>query len=373
MIINEIKKHKKIIIILVSILLLFLITIILIKIDQKKKYEKFMEEETARVKQYTALTDFQSIQEVALYLDCKLEKQEKSQKENVDYDIYMTLPIDVADGHAKHKTFLEKLIQYSAYALKYKNFIIIDKSKNINIAVVCNEKEQEIETYYINNVENYFTTKQNEENIDSFKTTSEIELNVTSNELQQIISLDWRSSNLQVGTAESTFKGYDIYFDEGYQIKKVAGKVFNIVFTDKYQNNVVNNLNVNSTIEEIKNSLGKPQFESGNLIGYKSKDFYVFFYNNQISIYRVDYYDTEKFAEIIDKYKESTDTKSFVDEVKSNWTDYDISDYGTNYIKIQYTLKGITIKYDSTEKQGIVVYNNYNGKLLRKSNFRRSC
>lgn len=364
MIISKIKKHKKAIIISVSILLLFLITIILVKIDQRRKYQKYIEEETARVKQYTSLEEFKSIEEVALYLDCKFEKQEKSERDNINYDIYMKLPIDVADGDLSHKAFLEKLIQYSAYALKYKNFVIIDKEHKTNITVICNEEQNEISTYYINDIENYFVTKQNEENIEKFTQVKEIELTATSNILQQLISFNWRSNAIQAGTAESTYKGYDIYFDEGYEIKKVDGKVFNIVFNEKYQENVINNFNVNSTLEEIKDSLGKPQFESGSLIGYKSKDFYVFFYNKQISIYRVDNYDTETFAELIEKYKNSTNTKEFVDEVKRNWTDYDSFEYRTNYIKVQYTLKGICIKYDSTEKQGIVVYNNYKGKIL---------
>ena len=34
--------------------------------------------------------------------------------------------------------------------------------------------------------------------------------------------------------------------------------------------------------QEIEKSLGKPKFESGNLIGYKSENIYVFFYKNQI-------------------------------------------------------------------------------------------
>ncbi|MCR5147259.1 MAG: hypothetical protein K6B70_08005 [Clostridia bacterium] len=371
MTINSIKKYKKPIIIVVIILLLFLITIILIKINQDKKHKKYIEEETARVKQYTALTDFKSIEEVALYLDCEFEKKEVSKKDNIDFDIYMKLPVNVTDK--ARKTFTEKLMQYSAYVLKYKNFVIIDKSHKVNITVICKEKEQEIETYYINDKENYYVVQENEENIEKFETiNNDAKLNITSTELQQIITLDWHLYGNQIGTAESTFRGYDIYFDEGFQIKKIDGKVFNIVFTEKYKNNVIDTLKVNSSVEEIKKQLGEPQFKSGNLIGYKTKDIYVFFYNNQISIYRVDNYDTEKFAELVEKYKDSTDTKAFVDEVKLIWTDYDSFDYKTNYIKIQYALKGICIKYDSTEKQGIVIYNNYKGKILRKSNNGRS-
>ena len=47
-----------------------------------------------------------------------------------------------------------------------------------------------------------------------------------------------------------------------------------------------------------------------------------------------------------------------------------ILSFDENNVKLQYTLKGLAVKYDSTTKKGVIVYNNYKGKLLRKSDFR---
>ena len=369
MIINKKKDYRKLIIISLIILLLFLITIIIVNYNKKIKEQKAWEQEVERVKKYTALTDFQNIEEVAMYLNCKFIKQEDSKRENISYDIYMTLPVKYDYNNTENKNFTENLIQFSAYVLKYKNFVILDEENNTTILVMCNEEKQLISAYYINNIENYFDLMQTRENAKKIeKTIEEIaSLDVTSPELNQLIENNWTPENVEFGTRESLYRNYDIYFDEGIQVRKVAGKVFNIVFTDKYQGTIVNNLNATSTIEEIKQSLGKPQFENGNLIGYKGDKIYIFFCDNQVSVYRVEQYETEDIAKVIEnKSLNNENEKVFVDEIRKTWKDYDIYEFDDNNVKLQYTLKGLCIKYDSTTKKGVIVYNNYNGKILRK-------
>lgn len=374
MIINKKRSHKKIIIIFTLIVLLFLITIILVKYNQKLKQQRLWEQNVERVKKYTAITDFQNMEEVSAYLNCKFIKQQDSERENIAYDIFMELPVNFENETTENKNFIENLIQFSAYVLKYKNFVILDEKNNTSLVVLCNEEKQIVSTYYINNIENYFDIIENKENIGNFKTTQTSQMDITSQELEQLIENNWQLNKMDFGTKESFYRNYDIYFDEGIQIRKVNGKVFNIIFTDKYQNTIVNNLNANSTIDEIKNSLGKPQFENGNLIGYKGDKLYVFFCDNQVSVYRIEEYETEKIAEIIEnKSSENSNEKVFVDEIRNIWKDYDIYIYDENYVKLQYTLKGLCIKYDSTTKKGVIVYNNYSGKLLRKYYFRRYC
>ena len=368
MIINKKKSYKKLIIISLIIILLFLITIIVVKYNRKIKEQKFWKQEVQRVRQYTSITEFKNIQEVAAYLNCKFIKQEDSKRENTDYDIYMTLPVRYDNGNTENKNFTENLIQFSAYVLKYKNFVILDEENNTSIFVMCNEEKQVISTYFINNTENYFDlieTRENATKIDTVETISSLE--VTSQELITLMENDWKTDNVNFGTKESLYRNYDIYFDEGIQIRKVAGKVFNIVFTKKYESTIINNLKSTSTLDEVKQSLGKPQFENGNLIGYKGDKIYVFFCDNQVSVYRVEQYETDDIANIIEsKSTNSENEKVFVDEIRNTWKDYDIYEFDENNVKLQYTLKGLCIKYDSTTKKGVIVYNNYKGKLLRK-------
>lgn len=360
-------RYKKIFIIVTIIILLFLITIILIENNKREKQQRWIQQETERVKQFTSIDNFTTIEEVALYLNCKYIKQEDSTYENINVNIYMQLPINVENVNSSSENFVEKLIQYSAHALKYKNFAIIDDSSNTKIFVFCNEEKQLISTYYINNKENYYEKARNTENINNFNIIEPFKLNITSDILKKLIDNNWNTNGVDLGTAESYYRNYNIYFDEGIQIRKIKDKVFNIVFTEKYSNTIIDNLNVNSTTDEIRNTLGSPQFECGNLIGYKSNDLYVFFSNGQVSIYRVEKYETDKIAQVIQKkIQDNQNEKDFIEVIKNIWDDYDVYDYNTDFVKLQYTLKGMCIKYDSTKTKGVIIYNNYTGKILRK-------
>lgn len=59
----------------------------------------------------------------------------------------------------------------------------------------------------------------------------------------------------------STFRNYDIYFDNGYRIRNINGKVFNIVFTNKFQKGVIDDIKVGDSFDKIKQSLGNNYIE----------------------------------------------------------------------------------------------------------------
>lgn len=352
-------KNKKRIYIL-STILIILIIIVCININKKKEKEKFIQQEMQRVLQYSDISDFQNIEEVFLYLNSELLSKEDANIENVDYILKSKIKYNL---EVEMKDYYEKLIQYSAYALDYKNFYIIDEDKKISIYVLCDSEKQAISKYYINDEESYFEKMESNQNIGKFSETESIQVNIISEELQQIISKNWQTIGINLGTQDSTYRNYDIYFDEGYEIRKVNGKVFNIIFTDKYNKEIFENIKIDNTKEEIEKMLGKPTFLSNNVFGYKTEKFYMFFSNKQISIYPIVEYNTNKVIEIIEKYKDSEEIQEYINEIKLIWKDYDKYDYGSNYVILQYTLKGICFKYDLTAQNGIVFYNNYSGLI----------
>ena len=211
-----INKRKKIIIISIIIILLFLITILLVKLGQEKKRQQHIQEETARVKQYTSIQEFKNMEEVALYLNCTFIKQEEVQDSNINYNVYMKLPEEVCSNKAENRTFFENLIQYSAHALDYKNFCIIDEKNNTKVLVECNHDNKTVNAYSIDGVVNYFEKQQNTENMNNLKQIKPINIEITSQQLKQIISNSWSTNNINLGTSESTYRNYDVYFDEGY-------------------------------------------------------------------------------------------------------------------------------------------------------------
>ena len=354
---------KKNIIIFTIVVLLFLITIAVINISKNINEQKRLEKEQERVKQYTTLEDFKTMEEVALYLNSKFIKQETSEEDNIQDIVYIELSVKPVENEIANQGFYEKLIQYSAQVLKYNNFNIVDSKNKIIVTVVCDKTAQMVGTYYINGVQNYFEKLENKQNVEALNKVEEIEVTINSEDLKNIVNNQWKIDNINLGSAESIYKGYDIYFDEGIETRVIQKKFFNIIFNQKYNKKIVNDLTTSSTQEQIIAKLGEPQFKVGNLIGYKSKLMYIFFYNNQVSIYRNEEYDTEKIAQLIEQYNQDNNIVDFFNKVKEIWNDYDKYTNSKDNILLQYTLKGLALEFNSSSKNGIIIYNNYNGKI----------
>lgn len=354
--------RKKIIMICIFCILLFLIVIISIKIYQGNKQKKEMEELRHQVLGYSSIEDFKSVQEVALYLDCELIGIEDCEQDNARYNVKMRISKRLGDEGAKQ--VYEKLVQYCAYVLKYEDFYIIDEDSGIVIFILCNKDSGLVSKYFINSDENYFKNVESKGAINNSTVieNASIQVKIESDILNKIVKNNWQVPE-NIGVAESQFDKYDIYFDEGFKIRKVNNSVYNIVFDDNYNQNIINNVGTKSTKKEIEKNLGKPQFELSELIGYKLKNMYVFFYKNQVSVYQCKQYNTEKIAQFFEQYNDDKNFEKLINKVKDVWKDYDVYEYGSNYILLQYSNKGIAFKYGVDNNNGIYLYNNYAGKV----------
>lgn len=188
------------------------------------------------------------------------------------------------------------------------------------------------------------------------------ELSVKSYELKSLVKNSW--SGTDFGTKESVFDNYDIYFDEGLEVRMIAGKVYNIVFTEKYKKNIIGNIKSNTNLEEIIEELGQPNFggKSINLIGYKFEDYYIFFNGKQASVYR-----NENIEYKNDIFTSGSSKKELFDDIIEDWDDFDllienINNGNINYALINYAYKGIRISVMGNQME-IIVYNNCNLKI----------
>ena len=91
-------------------------------------------------------------------------------------------------------------------------------------------------------------------------------MSVSSIELTNLINNNWNPSNVNLGTKESTFKKYDIYFEEGIEIRNISKKVFNIVFNDKYQKDVISGIKVGTNLDSIENRFGTAPYTSTGIL-----------------------------------------------------------------------------------------------------------
>ena len=185
--------------------------------------------------------------------------------------------------------------------------------------------------------------------------------------LQSCINNNW-DNNINFGTRESIFDEYYIYFDEGIKVKTIQNKIYNIIFNKKYSENVINDLFPGIDLANVELTLGKPSFEDEKLgvIGYKGNEMYVFFTNEEISIYRNPDVDIEDFFELSDRFiAEKIDFLDFMNELTYIWPDYSEYEYTENTMFIAYPLKGIEIKLNYDDISGILVYNNIKSTLPR--------
>ena len=356
--INRIKKLglKKIILILAILFATFTIIIVMSRFIQNKIVENKVKNKT-----YSSMADFESVQEVVIYMGGKYISE--GEKNGIKY-IYLEFNKDLYEENGNsNRVFFENISCYIAYVLKYNNFVMIDNSKKLIIEISCDKEGKKLKTMTVNGNSNYFAEEDAKRQIDKYTETNNTELSINSKIINDLIKNNWNSSKIKFGTRESIFEKYDIYFDEGIEARTIGNKLFNIVFTNKYPEAVVNNIKVGESFENIKKVLGAPTFEQDNIIGYKSKDIYIFFGEDEISIYRNDKDENEDFTTLLNKLNEETDINKITNELTDIWNDYDEYRNEGNAIRITYSLRGVQLTYNTSSRNGIVLYNNYVGKV----------
>lgn len=355
------RKTIKIVLIVILILILVIIAVRAL-ILYNEKQSQFEE------KRYDTPADFYTVEEVARYMDCEYIREEEPKNESYDLDIYLKFKYDLYTDGASNKDYFYRAIVLFTQVTEYQNIRLIDEERDILIAIYGDPEEEKISRLYINGKENYFGETDTLQELDKYTSAATVRIDVNSPLLQDIIKNDWDTTKVNLGSQESSLDEYEIYFDEGYRVKKRATTIFNIEFTDKYTESVVNNIKVGTSFEEIQNQMGTPAFGGTeyNFIGYMSYNLYVFFWEDRISVYQVDSMtDEQQFLTLFEKFRQDLDLRSFVNALTDMWPDYSEYAYDTDYLHLTYILKGIEIKVNIDMDNGVTFYSNYNGSYLQ--------
>lgn len=345
MVIKDKKKFRRTIIIIVAILLLF--TIVIIKGMNNK---------------YKTIEDFKNEKQVLEYLGCNYIRTESSKDKEYKQKIYVKFNKDLYENGKSNERFFQNLIQMVTVVSKYKSTILTDTQKDITIKIKCDQYE--MQNYYINDIENYFAKQDSNNGISKYQEEFETRMIINSSIIKQAINKKWIYKEIDFGSKESEFENYNIYFDEGIKVRVVNNKVFNIVFNSNYTKPVVDSITVGTKIGNVKEILGTPTYSNdlNKIIGYKNKDIYVFFTNEEISIYRVENEYKDNFYKLLERFANSEiDFQSFTNELTTLWIDYDEYANIDTYYSLNYTLKGVSIKVTPEDKDGVHLYNNYLG------------
>jgi hypothetical protein len=308
-------------------------------------------------------TGYSSIKEIITSYGCTYDNDTYNEKRDYPVEIKLVFKCNLYENDESNEEFFDNIIADIAKFVNYTSFKMIDTDNDITIEVVC--QNGKIFQTIINDIEDYFIYMDSQLESSKYKeiTTTTLVSNVSV--LDYLIDNDW-STKADFGTRESIFKNYNIYFDEGIEYRKIGSEVYNVIFTSNYTEPVVNNIRVGASLSAVKQSLGTPSFEDEdlNVIGYKGKDIYVFFTNNEISIYKNKKYDYTGFWKLIDKFlEEDMEFKDFMNELTYLWMDYSEYTYSSESMFIAYPNRGIEVKLNYDNESGIIIYNNISEDL----------
>lgn len=357
------KKWKKVFkVILIVLVILFLIALISFIRKKTSKHDK--------------IEDFIDLKELVEYIGCDYYKSTASNEEGYEGDYYIKFSVDPIDESlpATNKLKYENVILSIEEFLKYKNVRIIDESRKLVIRTNC-DKENKYVDYTINGVRGYFErllakvqVEQNKEKVSNF--------NIVSPELNSIIKANWVRRSASLGTIDesmSEYSAYDKYVDEGYSTKTIGTKIYNIIFNENYNKEVISGVKPGMKIADIVSVLGDPTYkevdnvENSEFIGYKLSSCYVFF-SDVISVYPVIEFDETKnaqFAEVVSDFEKGGSKSDFLKKVTEIYPNYSKltsnPDYN-NYSILEYPLYGFSIILSDNDNR-IIIYNNYQGKI----------
>ena len=305
------------------------------------------------------------VSEILAYHGSELIKETKSSEKGYDYDIYAKLkfpPIE-ENGYAE-ETFYDNVVVDLTAKLQT-NFRIIDEEKDVVVRVKYDFSTYN--SYYsINNVDDYFKVEQAKKQNELAKKDI-TELNINSDVLNSIINSKWERRKASLGTIETSVNKYDVYYDEGYYIRTLGTRIYNILFTNNYKGQVVSGITTGMTNDAIIQKLGTPTYTYSNnsLIGYRSNDIYAFFHDGRISIYEVaklNATDNKAFAELFTKLNKDGDVTSFYNELNVLYPNPESASEKDDDISAFYPTLGFKVHFGGNNN-GITIYSNYQGSI----------
>ena len=337
---------------ILAIILIFIIGVVLVVISQEETNNNI-----------NISTGFQTIEQIVKHYDCEYIDESYVYNREYPTEVNLGFKYNLYEDYESNEKFFNDIIKDVAKFLNYTNFKMIDTTKDITIEVICSNGI--IQTIAINGKVDYFIYMDSQLSLTKYKEIESTNLIPEAPYLIELINNDW-ASDTNFGTRESIFKSYNICFDEGIEYRKIGSKIYNVIYTKKYNGPVVNGLTVGIDLEDVEDILGKAPFkdEKLNVLGYKGENLYAFFTEDEISIYRYIEYDNEEFFALCDSFlNDDLDFKKFMNELTYLWKDYSEYTYDSDYMFISYPNRGVDVKLNHKEISGIVIYNNFSEKL----------
>lgn len=358
---NKTKIAKMIIILLLICCVVLLSFIILIFRDLLNQDSNIGTEENKPENTIEDINKDKTIEDILVEYDIELLSIK-------DYVIRLNFPKDLYDEEGNsNERYFNNLIEAIKPFYPKKNFTLLDPIRNIEISVTYS-KDKEKYIIKINGLENYYENVDGDTYAEVDNTKIEESANiVTTNVLLSKLA----NNNSYFSSIEDMLEedreledGYVSYNNGQIKIKKtLINTVRNIILTSDYEGEINRNINVKTSLEEILEKYPKNAFGSleEGYLGYISREYYYFFYNDEISIYSYSYSENKQFEKFLKNYLETKDLDKFVSLIKSNYKVYDSLEYDSEIKKahIVFSNRGIEIDIKDNNPKGITLYSNY--------------
>lgn len=235
--------------------------------------------------------------------------------------------------------------------------IIISTLSNLNSNQFSNDRANLVvdNTNNENNVEKQEDVQEIQE--EQAHTDSIVIRNLVNNDWSRI-GYDFSGDYEKDENGNYVYEGFTLYSNDGVNVR-------NVIFNQNYEDEVIANLYVGATYDEIVEAFGiEPTFENEelNFYGYKTTTVYAFFYEDEISIYPNSYFNNTEFENILFEYLSGFydgDQTNFVVEIRNNFQDFSAELDDEDVVltsenrQIQIRLNG---NYAQTE---VTIYNGY--------------
>jgi hypothetical protein len=277
----------------------------------------------------------------------------------------------------ENESYFNEAISEIAKANLFWDFELVDDIRAVRINVSCDRQFNMVDDITINGDANYFVRLSQKAAVSDYIYILPLSIKADNKLVELLVKGKWKYDSLteRLGKADSSFDGYDMFFDEGISVKSGKDSVYNIIFNSKYTGNVINNIGMKSSKPYILKSLGAPHFENRkeHVFGYKGKDFYIFFMGeeriSEISVYRRDtIYSKDSLKKLLEKHKADDDgtvVYKMVEELLKDWPAYDLYYNERGGVGVSYDSIGINIDNLYADRGGpyITVFGNFEGDI----------
>lgn len=289
--------------------------------------------------------------------------------EEKNYTIYVDFKNNLYNENGEsNQNYFEDIIRDLGKLdkLEEKTFILEDEGKKIHILAEYDFVEKKHNITY-NRTKDFYskTNGKTYAEVENMRIVGKVKLSAESEELVELINggMYFRFIKETIGEGVDLGNGYTSYKDGAILIKMANYRVTSIIFTEKYTEEVFDDIKVGTDLEKIEKNFegyGRGSSEEGYLM-YRTGDVYAFFYENEIVVYGYTFNNQQKLEDYIEEYLNNKDLKNFVERMTKKYVNYDICEYDleAQTAHITYPSRGIEINITNNDSLGIKLYTNY--------------